>query len=65
MKHEFFSQRETVGINIAAVSILQKGLSEVAQNDFSNLFSGEDGPRRDFDPFKPWSFEKTITASIN
>jgi hypothetical protein len=49
LKHRFSEQREQIGINLAAMGVLQKGLTEVAQADFEGLF---DTTGKDFDPFK-------------
>ena len=38
LKHHFMADRETIGVNMAALSILQKQLAELQNNDFEGLF---------------------------
>ena len=38
LKFHFRNERETIGVNLAALSILQKQIAEIANNDFQGLF---------------------------
>ena len=38
LKYHFRNERETIGVNLAALSILQKQIAEIANNDFEGLF---------------------------
>lgn len=51
LRHRFKEQRNTVGVNIAALKILSKDVSSKADQDFGALFR-EKGKQKD-DPFAP------------
>lgn len=51
LRHRFKEQRNTVGVNIAALKILSKDVSSKADQDFGALFR-EKGNQKD-DPFAP------------
>ena len=70
LKYRFKNERDTIGVNLAALSILQKTIAEIANNDFAGLFNAPDAVTND--PFHQWashqSFAKNLramTALIN
>ena len=42
LKYHFKNERQTIGVNLAALSILQKTIAEIANNDFGGLFTAPD-----------------------
>ena len=42
LKYHFKTERNTIGVNLAALSILQKSIAEIANNDFAGLFAKPD-----------------------
>jgi len=42
LKSRFATERETIGVNIAALSIISKQIAEMENNDFSGLFAVRD-----------------------
>ena len=52
LKYRFKNERETIGVNLAAVSILQKTIAEIENNNFAGLFNKPDAVAND--PFHEW-----------
>ena len=48
LKHQFKRQRETIGVNLAALQLLQKQIADATNKDFSAFF---DAPGNATDPF--------------
>jgi len=47
LKYRFKNERETIGVNLAAVSILQKTIAEIENNNFAGLFNKPDAVAND------------------
>ena len=51
LKHQFKEQRNTIGVNIAALSIMSKDVSSRTSQDFGSLFREKGNEKND--PFAP------------
>lgn len=51
LRTQFKRDRDTIGVNMAALSLLQKSLAEINNNDFAGLFQAPTTAASD--PFHP------------